>query len=726
VKFLPTIDDEERILAALALGRIGKAVVPAVEPFLDHEDETTRYYALWTIGLVGKDAKGLTPRVLKMLQKDDDEEVRTKAMFTLTRIAPDSPEVLAALTPIASKTQNYSGERLTAIEELRHLGPPAIEPLVKSLSDLGVSGQARESLNHILDNNKTEACAKAVIPHLGAIFLTPDFPGIDPTSGEGLGYILSKHGDKLLPLIEKQLQDKDTKVQGQGVVMLGHLLATLQTRGDNNDLAKRIIKMVLPYAKDRTPAVRQAFASIVPINDDTQAAFEELLMDGDPNVFMFAFNRFQNQGVDPAPKIRKRFAAAKGEDRLRPAMALYGVSRDAAAADLLWPNVKHKDPAIRHQIACTLASRNFGPVDDEKTSKVLIPILLESLKSKNVHERDQAADLLAQNQPLRGPHVAALYDRLDDSSSNVKRSLLGALIGHAGADAKKFTPKLVGLLDDPEDDVRSMAILAMNDLGKDIIPGLTKMLAKEKQDHLWTMACERLGRFGADAKDAVPVILKSATSPERHHMATDAVLKIAPDQFAAIWEQFTKNDARLGKIALDKDAQKSSIALRDAVLAEWKKADGARRRDLAYVQEKVMLLLPMDKRYDTAKKFAPILTQELASIDKAMASKEVATRVNAVKSVAGFRQLWQELQMSLFADPKGVDEKLVVEYQKQGQQFEDIVRKARADSDLQVRREGRKADINIAVGPFPLPGPGIRPFPFAPFGPGFRGLPGIP
>lgn len=64
--YLTTFDEDERIPATLALGKIGKASIPAVEKLLDHEDETVRYHAVWVLGLIGPEARRLTPRLLKM------------------------------------------------------------------------------------------------------------------------------------------------------------------------------------------------------------------------------------------------------------------------------------------------------------------------------------------------------------------------------------------------------------------------------------------------------------------------------------------------------------------------------------------------------------------------------------------------------------------------------------------------------------------------------------
>ena len=76
-----------RLNAAIALGKIGQPAVDGVARILGSEDAGDRYYAVWTLGLIGPAARDRTPQVLAALA-DKNDDVRRKAAYALGRIGP--------------------------------------------------------------------------------------------------------------------------------------------------------------------------------------------------------------------------------------------------------------------------------------------------------------------------------------------------------------------------------------------------------------------------------------------------------------------------------------------------------------------------------------------------------------------------------------------------------------------------------------------------------------
>ena len=71
----------------MALAQIGKAAVPELIARAKDNDTEMRYYAIWSLGLIGPDAQPAVPEVLRLLN-DKHDDVRRKAAYTLRRIAP--------------------------------------------------------------------------------------------------------------------------------------------------------------------------------------------------------------------------------------------------------------------------------------------------------------------------------------------------------------------------------------------------------------------------------------------------------------------------------------------------------------------------------------------------------------------------------------------------------------------------------------------------------------
>jgi hypothetical protein len=715
--FLPGFDEQERVLATLALGKIGKASLPAVEKLLDHDDETTRFYAVWTLSIIGQDARALAPRLLKMFTQDEDDDVRVKSAYALARIAPDSHDVLAAFANLAAKKSIYSPERLAVIDELRHFGKAALKPLAQAMQDDGVAMQVAESIGHLLKTNKDDAFAEAVLPLVPEILKAAMSPDSEVIRGDGLTFVLSKHGAKLLPALEKNLADKDPKTQNRALGTLTRIASILVSHVENPALVKKMVKLVQPQFASPHGAMRLTLAMHAPLTEDTHAGFEELLLDGDRSVSQHAFGKFQLQGIDPTPALRKRMKAAKQDEKIRVACALHTLTRDLQMQKLLWDNLSHKDEAIRLRIACQLAI-DQAVEDTTKARKLLLPALLEGLKSEVAERRVRAAEALSAVPAFLRDHTQELLDRLDDPSPQVRLTLLSVLPAFARADTKRTLQLMASLRNHEDANVRQAVILVLGSLGKDGVPLLAQIAQKDQDAVVSELACDQLSAMGRHAEAAAPALLKLAENQERCPPATRALVKIAPDQsFPALLDLAKNHDANLRKtIAYPAAVYENSSKLTEALLRDWKKSDLVQSRAIAQALLAIQPLLPEKKHNALVFAASPLISQQLAKVQKALKAKNPAERLNAVAQLGQLRLL-NALQPTNI-DPVGME---WTEFQprnyKQVTQIEALLVQARADSDLQIRRQARKAQTaEVFPGlPWGYPSP-LRGYGFGPRG----------
>lgn len=91
----------ETCVAALALGQIGAASVPALIPILGHSDPRVRTSAALALGYVGAPAAPATLQLVKLLN-DPDGDVRRAATLSLGTIDPSRRELVSALLAMAN------------------------------------------------------------------------------------------------------------------------------------------------------------------------------------------------------------------------------------------------------------------------------------------------------------------------------------------------------------------------------------------------------------------------------------------------------------------------------------------------------------------------------------------------------------------------------------------------------------------------------------------------
>ncbi len=131
----------------------------------------------------------------------------------------------------------------------------------------------------MLNGNQNDAFAQAAWPFVAEILCNPYVYVSQDLRGDGVVFVLSRHGEKLLPELERKLADKNPHTQKQALWALCQLAANLASRQENPDLVKKAIKLLLPAFQSPDVEMRRIVAATAPWHPDTRKAFEGLLLD---------------------------------------------------------------------------------------------------------------------------------------------------------------------------------------------------------------------------------------------------------------------------------------------------------------------------------------------------------------------------------------------------------------------------------------------------------------
>jgi HEAT repeat protein len=115
--------DRGRDSAIIALEKIGPASIPALSRALKDKDEEIRFYAAFTLGIFGPNAKPAVPILIEIL-KDQKENVRRAAALTLVQIDPQAAQ---AAVPVLTESLQHPNENIRrgAAEALKKVQQPS-------------------------------------------------------------------------------------------------------------------------------------------------------------------------------------------------------------------------------------------------------------------------------------------------------------------------------------------------------------------------------------------------------------------------------------------------------------------------------------------------------------------------------------------------------------------------------------------------------------------------
>jgi HEAT repeat protein len=517
------------------------------------------------------------------------------------------------------------------------------------------------------------------------------------------------------------LRLRDQGTRPKALVHLGQLADYLHTHGEKPELVKRVVKLLIPYLKDGDGGLRVAAVSGMPAHEDARAALENVLLDADSAVRQSAFQKLQQLGVDVMPKLQAKLEKAKGREQLRIAAAIYSFTNVFDAPDALAKALKSKDPDIRLEAAHLLVeSSKTKPWPD--TYQLLVPVLVEGLKSKQPSQREQSARDFAklrdfglfllgglsppQPQPFEPELPPLLLPFVDDPSPTVRLHLLQAIGFHEfGADARANLKKLLPNLGDKDDEIRYLTIVALGPVHDLDVADLARLAEKDPSPKVWQQACWQLAKIRPPAKSAVPALLRAAQDEARFHDASRALAEIDnAGTFVRLLELKMGRDNRLNDALGKLDGKETSVGLAGALVRELKLNNPARRRDAAHALRAIIPLLPTAERTETDLSVVKALQGALAMIEMELKSKDPKVRIEAATTLAEFSKLERASSpiLRLFLHdyrgrPTGTrsEMKLYAEAQQLWPPIKKLIAIARVDSELQVRRLARQLQRQV-------------------------------
>jgi HEAT repeat protein len=576
IELFSTKNEDVRLHAALALGKIGKAAIEPLTAALAADDADIRFYAAWSLAFNGPAAKSAAPALFKALG-DKSDAVRRKAAYALGRIEPDPDAAVTAL--IALLTDANPDVRGAAQSALAAQGSAAVPKLVELLSDkLVVRGPAIAALADIGPG------AGAAIPKLKELMLRPEMGAAAPA-----GDALAKIGAAAIPaLVEATESDKrpvrEAGIRGLEVVGIPAVPALVDLLGSKHvdmrrDAAQylsgypvneKMVVIGLGYAtKDTDLEVRRlALIGIQSRGPGAKLAepyVSALLTDGDPQMRLQAFHTLANLGVDAKPGLKKALESAEPSIRINTASLMMQLNLEPKLAEpVLVEAIKSGDTAQKTQAAYTLSKRGLG-------AEVVLPIFFAGLKDKAANVRRLSAEALREygaKAREAGPQLTAL---LEDTDESVRGQAFDTL-GNIGLEPKELFAAASKILRAKGDKLNAAAAATIRRLGPTMLPEVVAALraddAKSADGAGLRLVClQTLTMSGPGAKEAMPDLMKALgdPSPKVRLTAARALGNLGPDAKNAV-------DALTG---LQNDSDGSVKAIAKAAVAQIRAVPGA-------------------------------------------------------------------------------------------------------------------------------------------------------
>jgi HEAT repeat protein len=347
--------------------------------------------------------KNVQPEVGQLIEKvrSEDPVERGNALIKLGEIGPNAVPAIPFIIGILGDSKSFSvkGQRSLvdtamlnkeAIKALTIIGKPAVEPLIKALSDKNgiVRKNAAEALGEIGDTKASEPLINA---------LEDDDATVRQFAAEALGKI----GDnRALKPLTVALRDRKSKVQEAAREAIEKIIWDMK--------AKRSLLPLHASLKSRESAVRiMAAKALLEIKDPLSIDdLIDALNDNDAEVKKIAREALKVIGR-PAVEPLTAFLRDDNPDLCRVVIRLFGEIGDSLAIGHLFGVLKHFGSwQLRYEAADAL-----GKIKDPR----IVGPLIEALNDRNSRVREAAAKSLKEvGEPAVEPLIATLRDENQD------------------------------------------------------------------------------------------------------------------------------------------------------------------------------------------------------------------------------------------------------------------------------------------------------------------------
>lgn len=421
---------------------------------------------------------------LAHIAKEDHRKLSVEAIEILARVGPGGVPAL-----IESLKDTRLDCRLAAINGLRYQGPaakdavPLLLPLLKD-PNAKVQNAAVGALGAI------GPAAEAAVPAV-AEFLAPRT--LDPALRMAAADALGNMGPKAVALLIQALDDPIPETRAAAAAGLGRLIAA---SAPNAAAAEPALAVLTKRLTDNRSDVRReaatALGALGPKAADAVPAISELLKDTSTETVKAAVAALGRIGAPALPTLAAKCKDASAETRVLVVESL----------------AKMGLPAF--------------------------PVLMDALKDSCPEVRQRGADGLQRpgklEDDLQKSVIAALAVALADESSAVRTKASGALATYA-ADAWPVTPALIKALQDNCAPVRYRAAETLGRVPVAVPPagGLDRTCVAPLMTALAQIgpsngqgAMRALGRLGADAQDAIPLLTAALNDDDVYARAAAA------------------------------------------------------------------------------------------------------------------------------------------------------------------------------------------------------------
>jgi len=517
VEALAWKESRQRSTAALALAAMGKTAAdtaPALLAQLEQEtDSAVRISLLTALPRIGAEPAAFVPKLIDGL-KDDTEANRHAAINGLLSARTAQKQIVTALTallrdpnPVLSERAAYVLGRLgeasapavpamvelalkqtppapSYLEALVQIGEPAIAPMLASVEKAAPSTLTRE---HWAVQCLAQMGGVAAVPV--ARSLTHQSANVRLLAVRALAELGPDAESSAAALMER-LDDADLRVRGTALVALaavGTPIKTLQPRLET-------------AFKDNAPAIRGAAveAALRLGNEGKvfQPAVAAALKDKDPLVRQAALGALGPDSADAVPSLIEMLRDAVMRPGAIDALGRIGPAAKPAAA-ALGEIVAGK--ARDERLHALQALAKIGPAAQEAQT-----VIATARQDAEPAMRTAAITASVQVTPDNAERIAILTAGLEDGDIMVRRAS-AELVGKLGDKGVEAAPKLVAMIEVESD--REFVLTALDQLPPRNVGLFTGLLAHARRD-VRILACQKLGRMGRTAREAIPALEK--------------------------------------------------------------------------------------------------------------------------------------------------------------------------------------------------------------------------
>ncbi len=572
-------DEDVRLSACLALGKLGKDAVPELVPLLDGPDTGTRYYTVWALGQAGPAASEALPAVVKAL-KDADGEVRRKAVFALGRI---KPEAAVGIPPLVAAFQDDDVDvRATAVEALAGYGKaavpalvrvlqtqPGLEPrrlAVRALTQIGPDSlDALPLLRPLFLNDNSgladEAAAalaalgKPAIPTLAQALQTAptdraaqvmrglaspwamlaawhDYPGRHRRALQALGKI----GPDALDQIVTALHSPNSDIREQAAGILGAI-------GFRD---RRVVIPLVGAMRDPDAAVRQqagwALGELAPDARTLVPGLTQAVRDDRPEVRFNAVSFLGQLGAAAVPPLVEALADPEKKIRNQAAQCLLALRvSDDLVLRALAPRLKDERAAARQAAVFVLP----------RCGTAALPELTVALQDTEAVVRQQAIQAFPKFPPDAKVILPVLTTALRDNDAYVRAEAVAALASYVGL-RPDVSPLLRTAAHDPDANVRQTAVAALGRVGLPAVPALLQAM-RDPEAKVWKKAIDAFLEMPVPDKVLRPVLLRALKSDDSNQRqgAAYAMARFGADAVQPLVDALQDPDAGVQWAAVD-------------------------------------------------------------------------------------------------------------------------------------------------------------------------------